>query len=124
MLDLSTFQALAGLDLGAWVDKPTTLTRGQREAARSLWTSPDGRIDIGVWECAPGRFTADRSRSAEFCHFLSGRIAMTHHDGTRRELGPGDALLLPQGWTGTWEILETTRKIYVLMQVEPAQTAS
>lgn len=115
MIDLLAFKALADIDLGQWADKPTTLTPGQQEAAVSLWTSPDGRLDIGVWECTPGRFTADRSAAAEFCHFLQGRIVMTHLDGTRRELGPGDAIMLPQGWKGTWEIVEQTRKIYAIL---------
>lgn len=33
---------------------------------------------------------------------------MTHIDGTRRELGPGAAIILPRGWKGTWEIVEHT----------------
>ncbi|MFD1880602.1 cupin domain-containing protein [Paracoccus pacificus] len=114
MTDLSTFAALAGIDIGAWSDKPTTLNPGQKEAAKSLYTTPDGKLDIGIWEATPGRFTADRSQAAEFCHFLQGRIVMTHLDGTRVTLGPGDAIMLPRGWKGTWEILEQTRKIYVI----------
>lgn len=113
MIDLTTFSALSGMDLGALADKPTTLTPGQQEAAQSLWTSPDGAVDIGLWECNPGRFTADRSEAAEFCYFLAGRIVMTHLDGSKKELGPGDAIMLPRGWKGEWEILEHTRKIYV-----------
>ena len=116
MIDLSTFLSLADINLGALADKPTTLTPGQKEAANSLWTSPDGLIDIGLWECTPGQFTADRSSAAEFCHFLSGQIVMTHQNGTKQKLGPGDALLLPLGWKGTWEILEHTKKIYVFMR--------
>lgn len=115
MIDLSVFKDLAGIDPGPFADKPTTLTPGQQEAAVSLWTSPDGALDIGVWECTPGVFTADRSAAAEFCHFLQGRIVMTHADGTRAELGPGDAIMLPRGWKGTWEIVEQTRKIYAFL---------
>ena len=115
MIDLSIFTNLAGIDLGALADKPTTLSPGQKEAATSLWQSPDGALDIGVWECTAGSFTADRSAAAEFCYFLQGKIVMTHLDGTRRELGPGDAIMLPRGWKGTWEILEHTRKIYVFL---------
>lgn len=116
MIDLSVFTALSGIDLGALQDKPTTLTPGQSEAAQPLWTSPDGQLEIGLWECTPGQFTADRSAAAEFCYFLEGRIVMTHLDGTRRTLGPGDAILLPKGWKGTWEITEHTRKIYVFFE--------
>ena len=112
MIDLSVFTGLAGIDLGALKDKPTTLTPGQQEAAKSLWTSPCETLDIGLWEATPGQFTADRSGAAEFCYFLEGKIVMTHVDGTKKTLGPGDAIMLPKGWKGTWEILEHTRKIY------------
>ena len=115
MIDLSVFTGLAGLDIGALADKPTSLTPGQQEAATPLWQSPDGALEIGVWECTPGQFTADRSAAAEFCYFLQGTIVMTQLDGTRRTLGPGDAIMLPRGWKGTWEIIEHTRKIYVFL---------
>ena len=111
MIDLTAFSALAGMDLGAFADKPTTLTAGQQEAARSLWEAPDGQVEIGLWECNPGRFTADRSEAAEFCYFLAGKIVMTHLDGSKKTLGAGDAIMLPRGWKGTWEIVERTRKI-------------
>ena len=119
MIDLSVFTQLSGIDLGALADKPTTLSPGQQEGASSLWTAPDGSLDIGLWECTPGRFTADRTGAAEFCYFLQGKIIMTQLDGTSRELGPGDALMLPRGWKGTWEIVEHTRKIYVFLS-DPA----
>lgn len=123
MIDLSAFLSLSDMDVGEMTDKPTTLTPGQTEAAKELWTSHDGSVSIGVWECTPGRFTADRSQAAEFCHFLSGRIVMTHLDGTKRELGPGDAIILPKGWKGEWEIVEQTRKIYAFM-TDPSVSAT
>jgi uncharacterized protein len=30
------------------------------------------------------------------------------------EIGPGDTAVFPRGWAGTWQIHETTRKLYVL----------
>ena len=30
------------------------------------------------------------------------------------EIGPGDTAMFPRGWTGTWQIRETIRKLYVL----------
>ncbi len=28
--------------------------------------------------------------------------------------GPGDTAVFPRGWSGTWQIHETIRKLYVL----------
>jgi uncharacterized cupin superfamily protein len=116
MIDLSGFLALANLDLGPRVPKPTSVEGDQLEATVTLAHHADGKVEIGVWECTPGRFTADRSASAEFCHFISGRIEMTHTDGRKQILGPGDAIDLPLGWKGEWRVIETVRKLYVITQ--------
>lgn len=113
-MDFSIFAKLAEIDLGDYSPKITTLTPGQMESSQLLWASDDRTVSIGLWECTSGTFTADRNNASEFCYFLQGRIVMTHSDGSRRELGPGDSILLPRGWKGTWEIVEHTRKIYAM----------
>lgn len=113
MIDFSAFPGLATMDLGPMAPKPTTVEGDQREAAVSLYTSPDGRVDMGVWECTPGRFRADRSLSSEFCHILQGRVELTHADGRAEQFGPGDAFNLPLGWKGEWRVIEQVRKVYV-----------
>ena len=70
----------------------------------------------GGWECTVGRFTADRSKASEFCHLISGRIGMTHADGSKVRLWRGDAINLPLGWTGQSRVLEQVRKRYVITQ--------
>jgi uncharacterized cupin superfamily protein len=115
MIDLKTFADLASVPLGDFADKPTTLTKGQKEASNLLWTSADGHTKIGVWECTPGRFTADRTAAGEYCHILSGRATVSNADGTgSRDIGRGDLLVLPQGWTGEWVIHEHMRKLFVI----------
>ena len=116
MIDLSTFTGLASMDLGPMADKPTSVEGNQQEAAVTLATHDGGRVEIGVWECTPGRFTADRSKSAEFCHFITGRVEMTHADGRKQLLGPGDTVNLPLGWKGEWRVIDTVRKLYVITQ--------
>lgn len=114
MIDLQTFMHLAGIDLGEPAPKPTSVEGDQREAAKTLWMSEDGSVEVGVWECTPGRFTADRSSSSEICHIISGRVEMRTLEGAVRELGAGDLLVLPQGWRGEWVLRETTRKLYLI----------
>ena len=114
LIDLSTFHDLANAEIGAFSPKPTSIEGDQVEAVRSFFKSPDGSVDIGIWECTPGRFTADRSDSSEICHIISGRVELSRIDGEVRELGPGDLLVLPKGWKGEWRIRETTRKLYMI----------
>jgi uncharacterized cupin superfamily protein len=35
-------------------------------------------------------------------------------DGTRITAGPGDAFVIEPGFAGTWEVLETMRKHWVI----------
>jgi uncharacterized protein len=114
MIDLSAFTGLAQMPLGPFAPKPTSVEGDQMEASVTLCSHNGGQVEIGVWECTPGRFTADRSKSAEFCHFIAGRVEMTHADGRKQLLGPGDAVDLPLGWKGEWRVIEQVRKLYVI----------
>ena len=115
MIDLKAYEDLSSVVIDNFQPKPTTLTKGQKEAALQLWVSDDGDTKIGVWECTPGEFTADRSTIAEYCHIISGSASIRNDDGTdSRDLGPGDLLILPLGWKGTWTIHKHVRKLYVL----------
>lgn len=115
MTSLQVFAGLSSFPLGAFAPKPTALQDGQREASTLLWTSPDGRTKIGLWECTPGRFTADRTKAGEYCHILSGRASVRNVDGTdERDLAAGDLLVLPQGWVGEWTIHEHVRKLFLI----------
>lgn len=105
---------LAELDLGTPQPKPTTIEGNQVEAAKTLWTSADGKVEVGVWECSPGRFSAVRDTNSEICHIISGRVTMRGQGDAERKLGPGDLLVLPQGWRGEWILHEKTRKLYVI----------
>ena len=81
MIDLKSFGDLTNLDLGNFAAKPTTFTDGQVEAAKQLWASENGVTKIGVWECTPGRFSADRTKSSEICHILSGSATVAKQTG-------------------------------------------
>ncbi len=94
MIDISALHALAHTALGTFAAKPTSIEGEQQETSLSRWTSPDKRVAIGGWECTVGRFTADRSKASEFCHLISGRIEMTHADGSKVRLWLGDAINL------------------------------
>jgi len=114
MIDALTFLPLSGLKLGPFAPKPTSIEGDQREAAATLFASPDGRLKIGVWECTPGRFTASRETNSETCYILMGRVSLHGPDGKAKEVGAGEMLVLPKGWRGEWTIHETTRKLYIL----------
>jgi uncharacterized cupin superfamily protein len=52
----------------------------------------------------------------EFVYVLSGKLILTEQDGTAHEYLPGDALVVPIGYTGTWEMQGDYRELVVLMK--------
>jgi uncharacterized protein len=70
--------------------------------------------EIGVWECSPGKWRR-QVKSAEFCHFTAGRCIFHADNHPPIHIGEGDVVLFPPNTTGTWEIFETVRKTYVLL---------
>ncbi len=70
--------------------------------------------DVGVWECSPGTWRR-AVESGEFCHIVGGHGRFHADSGESLELEPGDAVLFPPHTKGTWEILSTLRKTYVLL---------
>lgn len=112
-----SFENLAAVQLGEWAPKPTATTPNVRERSLTLWSGPT--IETGIWECEPGVFTARRDSYSELCYLISGRVTISNTDGDRRELGPGDVLVMPSGWVGTWEVHEVVRKHYTLVFDSP-----
>jgi uncharacterized cupin superfamily protein len=52
----------------------------------------------------------------EFCQILAGRSILRDTSGRERQLQPGDNFTIPAGFRGQWEVLETTRKMYIIYQ--------
>ncbi|HYD31031.1 MAG TPA: cupin domain-containing protein [Azospirillaceae bacterium] len=101
------------------------------DANRILGGSPDqrvwnhyaddsGQFAAGIWEGAPGQWRVNFTEH-EFCHLLSGRVIVRDDAGQQAEFKAGDSFVMPAGFTGSWEVVETARKLYAVF--EPAATA-
>ncbi|SJN09458.1 Mll2946 protein [Leucobacter sp. 7(1)] len=104
-------------DLGEHAAKPTATTPGMTEVGVSIWSGGSSdRIDTGLWECTPGTFTAERNGYTEICTILSGRVTLEVAGAEPEEFGPGDVMVMPSGWAGTWHVHEPLRKHYTTIQ--------
>lgn len=84
------------------------------EASADLWAH--NRLEVGVWECTPGCFTARRDGYDEVMMVLSGSGTLHDDSGVAFPLEPGSVVLTPNGFTGWWEIDETIRKIFAIVR--------
>jgi hypothetical protein len=75
-------------------------------------------LQVSIFESTPAK-TDHRTRPTdvdEFVYVLSGKLILTEPNGTVQEFLPGQALVLPVGYTGTWEMQGNYRELVVLMQ--------
>jgi len=75
-------------------------------------------LTASIFESTPAK-TDHRTRPTdvdEFVFVLSGKLILTEPNGTAHEYLPGDALVLPVGYTGTWEMQGNYRELVVLMK--------
>ncbi len=99
-------------DLEDWGPIPDMIEGRSHTTGTVLHKGSDGRSECGIWTCSPGRWECDVERD-ELCHFLSGRATYTHEDGETIEITPGTVVFFPEGWSGTCEVQETVRKVYM-----------
>jgi len=75
-------------------------------------------LRVSIFESTPAK-TNHRTRPTdidEFVYLLSGKLILIEPDGTVHEFRPGDSLVLPFGYTGTWEMVGNYRELVVQAQ--------
>jgi uncharacterized cupin superfamily protein len=84
----------------------------------------DGKeLRASIFESTPAK-TNHRTRpndQDEFVFVLSGKLILTEPNGKVHEYLPGDSLVLPVGYTGTWEMQGNYREIAVVAKKPPPQ---
>ena len=69
----------------------------------------------GIWEASPGEWAVDYTEW-EFCHIISGQSVLTAQNGAAQTVRAGDSFIIPRGFKGTWRVIETTVKHYVIKE--------
>lgn len=91
------------------------LSGSPQQRALNFFADGDGRFFAGVWESTPGKWRVRYSEN-EFCHLTAGRVRIVSAAGLTREFAPGASFVVPAGFEGTWEVLESARKLYVIYE--------
>jgi uncharacterized cupin superfamily protein len=101
-------------NLSPWKQR-TDATHGTSPQYASKTFYEIGPTDVGYWICTPGSFSVTTPRStSEGFHVLEGVFFLTNYaDGTTQKCVAGDTVVLPKGWTGEWDVIETVQKLWV-----------
>lgn len=71
-----------------------------------------GRASSGIWESTAGKFRSDTTGYIEFGYILEGSCRVVDPDGTVHALEAGDPFVMPEGYTGHWEVDEFVKKVW------------
>lgn len=102
---------VAAMELEPDALDPTQVLAGDpRVHAAVIHTSADGRIERGVWEITPGVVTD--VEADELFVVICGRATLEVEQLGAFDVGPGDVVVLEEGWRTRWTVHETLRKVY------------
>lgn len=80
----------------------------------TVWEAEDlGHLSCGMWQSTPGKWRVSYDEW-EYCRIVGGLSVITEDGGAARIVRAGDAFVIRPGFRGTWEVLETTLKDYVV----------
>lgn len=111
---IRVLRSLDSLPFAELVLKPTAINGTvPKDATDNALTIKASGVDIGFWECSPGTFKTARKGVNEVILVLEGKATLVSATGERVDHKTGDMLLIPDGWSGVWEIHEHFRKQYI-----------
>ncbi|MCE2914762.1 MAG: cupin domain-containing protein [Rubrivivax sp.] len=102
-------------------DHPRPDRRIEGNPRRDTWNRVDAdlggsRLYCGVWRCEPGHWRIEMDAGEhELFTVLAGRCRIHHPEGSFEEAGPGEALFIPAGFKGSFEVLEAVTKTYAIV---------
>lgn len=70
---------------------------------------------MGIWECSPGKFKR-MVPQAEYSYFLCGEGSFTPDGGAPVHFRAGDMIYFQANTQGVWDIKQTIRKAYLIIQ--------
>lgn len=73
-----------------------------------------GRVTSGIWESTPGSWISIKDGAWEYATLLSGLVELAEEGKPARTLKAGDSFVMRPGFRGAWNVLETTRKLWVI----------
>lgn len=93
---------------------PKQVVKGAPQNNTKLFfESAGGDFVSGTWKSTPGTWRA-LSGKDEFCYIVEGHVRLISDSGEIREYRAGDAFVVPNGFSGLWEIVEDTVKHYAI----------
>lgn len=96
------------------LEAPSAVALEEPMQTRALIVFDAEKVTMGSWECEPGHSRWEFIDRGEFIHVLFGSMTVTEDGGEPETLSAGSTAVFPIGWTGTWTVHETLRKVFTV----------
>lgn len=97
------------------VERPAPEKLLAGDPVHTTWNVEDrDGLYSGMWQSTPGKWKIDYAEW-EYIHIHSGHSILTDEAGHATHLMAGDSFIIRPGFKGTWEVVETTLKDYVIL---------
>lgn len=91
------------------------LSGNPRHTVRMRYTDPTKQFFVGEWHSEVGKWRVSYTEE-EYCQMLEGVSVLTDDQGHVLTVTAGDSFLVPRGFVGTWEVVQPTRKTFVIYE--------
>jgi uncharacterized cupin superfamily protein len=96
------------------IERPTPEKLLAGDPVHTTWNLEDlDGLYCGIWQSTPGKWRVSYAEW-EYIRILEGVSVLTDAQGNATTLRKGDSWIIRPGFEGTWEVLETTVKDYVI----------
>lgn len=111
---ISYYSSLATQNLSQQAVRTDAIHGSPSTASSTIYNV--GPTQVGCWTCTPGSFPVTNRATTECFHVLEGVFFLTSADGVARRCVAGDTVVLPKGWTGKWDVIETVKKLWMVVE--------
>lgn len=91
------------------------ITGNPRQTLWQQYSDAGGRFFAGAWHSETGKWHVAYTEE-EYCQILEGVSVITDALGRSVTVRAGDRFVIPRGFAGTWEVIEPTKKLYVIYE--------
>jgi uncharacterized cupin superfamily protein len=109
------FDASRALEQEYFLPPEKRLSGNPRQRVWNHYSDASQKFSAGVWHSEVGKWKVSYTEE-EYCQILEGSSVITDAAGNATRLSVGDNIVVPRGFVGTWEVVEPTRKIYVIYE--------
>lgn len=111
---MSNIERVTREGIQAEITRPDPARIVAGDPVHTTWNIEDrDGLYCGLWQSTPGCWTISYAEW-EYVYIHSGHSVLTDASGVETTLKAGDSYIIRPGFSGTWTVIETTLKDYVI----------